>query len=120
MPWIYSEAKKEIIFLENEAEPLLKYADFEEYEYVEVAEDIADSLQCMDDDSYTDAIQDCCSDMCQYIDDYIRDIQEMTIVENEYRSARSLLLEIAEVLEEILIDRGMIKHVLVPTFKARD
>lgn len=120
MPWIVNEQKKEIIFLEDEAEPLLKYGGYEDYPYVEIAENIADILTDMDDDVYADAIQDCCADMCQYIDDHIRNVEETTILENEYRDARSLLLEIAEVLEEILISRGMIKYALVPTFKPRD
>lgn len=119
MPWIYSETKKEIIFLENEAAPLLKYGGYEDYPWVETAHDIAGTLNNMEDEDYEVAIQYCCADMTQYIDDYIANVEELTIVENEYRAARSLLLEIAEVLEEILIARGMVKYMLVPTFKPR-
>lgn len=120
MPWIVNREKKEIIFLEDEAAPLLKYGGYEDYPWVETAHDIADVLSNMDDEEYEDAIQDCCADMTQCIDDYIRDVEELTIVENEYRDPRSLLLDIAEALEEILIARGMIKYALVPTFKVRD
>lgn len=120
MPWIVNREKKEIIFLENEAAPLLKYGGYEDYPSVETAETIADILSDMDDDIYEDAIQDCCADMPEYIDDHIGNVDELTIVENEYRDARSLLLEIAESLEEILIERGMVKYALVPTFKPRD
>lgn len=120
MPWIVNREKKEIIFLEDEAAPLLKYGGYEDYPWVETAEDIADSLNNMDDEYYEYAIQDCCGDMTQYIDDYIRDVEELTIVESEYRDARSLLLDIAEALEEILMARGMVKYTLVPTFKPRD
>ena len=120
MPWIVNEQKKEIIFLEDEAAPLLKYGGYEDYPWVETAEDIAGTLNNMDDEDYEDAIQYCCADMTQYIDDYIANVEELTIVESEYRNPRSLLLDIAESLEEILIARGMIKYALVPTFKPRD
>ena len=120
MPWVVNQEKKEIIFLEDEAAPLLEHGGYEDYLYVETAVNIADILNDMEDDIYGDAIQDCCTDMCKYIDDHIRDVEELTIVENEYRDARTLYLEIAEALEEILIARGMVKYTLVPTFKPRD
>lgn len=115
MPWIIWDEPKRIIYLENEAAPLMKYADYEEYDYVNEAVNIVDIIRDMDDDDiYAEAIRACCEDTVAYVKDHFRNVLEYQVWDSEYRSANALFLEITDIVQEILEERGMAKRKLVP------
>lgn len=115
MPWIVWNEPKRIVYLENEAAPLMKYGDYEEYDYVNEAVNIVDIIHNMDDDEmYAEAIRACCEDTVAYVKDHFRNVLEYQVWDSEYRSANALFLEITDIVQEILEERGMAKRKLVP------
>ncbi len=115
MPWIVWNEPKRIVYLENEAAPLMKYADYEEYDYVNEAVNIVDIIRDMDDDDiYAEALHACCEDTIAYVKDHFYNVLEYQVWDSEYRSANALYTEIADLVQELLVDRGMARMKLVP------
>lgn len=115
MPWIIWNKPKRVVYLEQEADALMKYADYEEFEPQEEAFNIVDIIRDMEDDEmYAAALKDCCEDTIAYVKDHFHNVLEYQVWDSEYRSANSLYMDIADMVAEDLLDRGMARMKLVP------
>lgn len=115
MPWIVNDELKRIIYLEGEAAPLLKYGGYDDYEYVEEAVNIVDIIRDMDDDAtYSAALHACCKDTFAYVKDHFRNVLEYGVWDSDYRCANSLYHEIADLVTEEILQRGMARMKLIP------
>lgn len=120
MQW-YISPEKQILALETEADALTQYMHWQEFDTVECAIDMVDAICAMEETNegtpdanlYREALQAFCDAPADYVKDELINTYEYKPGDTEYANARALYTEIAEVVEEILINRGYVRQSLV-------